>query len=103
MPERNSIRVRYEDLISDPTGELGRIGQLTGLNLEPVAQQIANGETLSTGHTVAGNRLRMSGSVRLRPDVEWIERLSGRDRFTCWAVSGWLSTKFGYKRAVDLT
>lgn len=97
LPERHSIRVRYEDLVSHPEGEIRRIGQLTGLNLGEVARKVACGAPLSLGHTVAGNRLRMSRSVRLRPDVEWVDKLSVRDRFTCWAVSGWLLRMYGYR------
>jgi sulfotransferase family protein len=97
LPERYSIRVRYEDLVSDPAGELQRIGQLTGLNFGEVAHKVTCGTPLSVGHTVAGNRLRMSGSVRLRPDVEWVDKLSAWDRFTCWAISGWLSRRYGYR------
>lgn len=97
LPERHSIRIRYEDLVSDPAGEIRRIGQLTGLNLGEVTRKVACGAPLSVGHTVAGNRLRMSGIVRLRPDVEWVDKLSVWDRFTCWAVSGWLSRRYGYR------
>jgi len=97
LPQRHSIRVRYEDLVSDPAGEIRRIGQLTGLNFGEVTRKVTCGAPLSVGHTVAGNRLRMSGSVRLRPDVEWVDKLSVWDRFTCWAVSGWLARTYGYR------
>lgn len=97
LTERDSIRIRYEDLVSHPEGEIRRIGQLTGLNLGEIARKVACGAPLSVGHTVSGNRLRMSGSVRLRPDVEWVDKLSASDRFVCWAVSGWLSRRYGYQ------
>jgi hypothetical protein len=97
LPQQDSIRVRYEDLVSDPAGEMRRIGRLMGLNLDELARKAACGSPLAVGHTVAGNRLRMSGSVRLRPDVEWAEKLSTWDRFTCWAVSGWLWWVYGYR------
>ena len=97
LPEEHSIRVRYEDFVSDPRGEIERIGQLTGLDLDELAQRVTSGGVMSVGHTVSGNRLRMLRSVRLRPDVEWVDKLSVRDRLTCWAVSGWLSRRYGYQ------
>ena len=97
LPKEHSIRVRYEDFVSDPKGEIQRIGRLIDLDLGELAQRVTSGGVMSVGHTMAGNRLRMSGNVRLRPDVEWVDKLSVRDRLTCWAISGWLSRRYGYQ------
>lgn len=97
LPRGNSIRLRYEDLIAQPDVELRRIGHLAGVDLETLAQGVVGGRPMTTGHTIAGNRLRMSGAVRLRPDVEWVDKLTWREQATCWALAGWLMKVYGYR------
>ena len=96
LPRGRSIRLRYEDLIAYPHGEIRRIGDLAEMNLESLAAAVGSGESLNVGHTIAGNRIRMSGSVELRPDVEWIEKLTWREQAACWSLVGWLMKAYGY-------
>ena len=97
LPSESSIRLRYEDLISQPAVELQRIGRLAGVNLEALAEGVVGGLPMKTGHTIAGNRLRMAGAVRLRSDVEWVEKLTWRERTLCWGIAGWLMKAYGYR------
>lgn len=97
LPPERSIRLRYEDFISQPAIELQRIGNLAGVNLETLAEGIVDGLPMKTGHTIAGNRLRMAGAVRLRPDVEWVEKLTWREQALCWSLAGWLMKAYGYR------
>ncbi len=97
LPASKSIRLRYEDLIAQPSVELTRIGDLLEVDLKTVAAAVANGESMALGHTIAGNRLRMSGAVRLQPDVEWLERLTWREQAVCWGLVGWLMKAYGYR------
>ena len=92
------VLVRYEDFVSDPAGELVRIGDACGLDCSGLVRVLESGESFSVGHTVAGNRLRMAGQVRLKPDWDWIERLPESDRRTCWRLSGWLMKRYDYPR-----
>jgi len=102
LPKEYSIRLRYEDLITQPGIELRRIGDLVGMDLEPLAAAVAGGQPMSIGHTIAGNRLRMAGSVQLRPDVEWVEKLTWREQAACWALAGWLMKAYGYRWRANL-
>lgn len=102
LPKENSIRLRYEDLITQPGVELRRIGELVGMDLEPLAVAVAGGQPMTVGHTIAGNRLRMAGSVQLRPDVEWVEKLTWREQAACWALAGWLMKAYGYHWRTNL-
>lgn len=43
--------------------------------------------------------MRMKGSVTLKPDWEWRDRLPARDRAACWLCAGWLLLAFGYGRS----
>ena len=69
-----------------------------GLDCGGLVRALESGESFSVGHTVAGNRLRMAGQVRLKPDWDWIERLPDSDRRTCWRLSGWLMKRYDYPR-----
>ena len=97
---RRGVLVRYEDFVSEPARELLRIGEACGLDCSELAMSLDSGESFSVGHTVAGNRLRMSGAVRLKADWDWIERLGDSDRRTCWRLSGWLMKQYDYQRSV---
>ncbi len=97
MPRDRSIRLRYEDLIAQPDVELRRIGDLVELDLEPLVAAVTKGQTMSVGHTIAGNRIRMSGSVQLRPDMEWVDKLTWREQAGCWGLVGWLMMAYGYR------
>jgi hypothetical protein len=94
--------VRYEDLMAEPLSILGQIGQLVGVDLSEVGRALVAGEAIPVGHTVAGNRMRMAGQVRLKPDLEWQSKLAAKDRWLCWAIAGWLMRHYGYARQPDL-
>jgi hypothetical protein len=97
LSPEGSIRLRYEDLVTRPRIELKRIGDLLGMDLGPLATAVAGGQAMDIGHTIAGNRVRMSGSVQLRPDVEWVEKLTWREQAACWSLVGWLMKAYGYR------
>lgn len=92
-----STLIRYEDFVADPRSTLDRIGACCGLDLRTVAADVLGGRPLPVGHTIAGNRLRMAGSVRLQPDWEWMEKLPAVDRSTCWRLAGRMLRYYGYE------
>lgn len=52
---------------------------------------------LGVNHTVAGNPNRMErGSVVIRPDTEWQDRFTGRNRAVVTAITAALLPSFGY-------
>ena len=97
LPPERSIRLRYEDLVVQPDVELRRIGSLIELDLSDLATAVVGGQPMTVGHTIAGNRMRMSGAVQLRPDLEWVEKLAWREQATCWSLAGWLMKAYGYR------
>ena len=95
-PER-STRIRYEDFVVDPTGALKKAGRAAGLDFSGVAARLTAGEALPIGHNVGGNRLRMSGSVRLRSEAQaWRDGLTRKDRRFFLALAGPLLLRYGY-------
>lgn len=93
-----AVVVRYEDLVRNPESVLGTIGACAGLDMTPVVELLRSGREIPLGHTIAGNRLRMNGTIRLRADTEWTVKLPPRDRRTCWSLAGWMLKKYGYTR-----
>jgi Sulfotransferase family len=96
-PERRGV-LTYEAFLADPAEALTEIGRQIGVDLSGLGARAARGDAMAAGHTIAGNRLRMQGSVRLSPDVEWKERMSSADRTVVRAIAGPLMSHYGYER-----
>jgi Sulfotransferase family len=92
------LRVRYEDFVADPASTLRRIGAFCGIDLSEPIRKVTEGAALRAEHTVAGNRLRLRGPVRIRPDLEWQEKLGAGQESTVWRWTGWLLRRYGYVR-----
>jgi hypothetical protein len=99
--ESSSLELRYEDFVSQPTNAMRQIGKWSGLDFETTTSTMLAGEPLQPEHTIAGNRVRMSGKVTLKPDWEWTTKLPRQDRAIGWLMAGWLLKRFGYQRASD--
>ncbi len=97
LPSKNSLRVRYEDLVQAPVKVMRRIGQVLDCDLDRVGAQAAAGDIFRVEHTIAGNRLRLEGSVRLRMDTDWQNHLLRHERFLCATLTGWLAKIYGYE------
>ena len=81
---RDTLRVRYEDLVRDPSAELARIGRFLNIDTSAVVGSLAAGKYLRSGHSISGNRLRHTGIQRLELDDEWRKRLTLFDRMLYW-------------------
>jgi len=89
LDARRSMGVRYEELTADPRRTLGRIGDLIGCELRELADKVEQDQALSVGHTIAGNRMRMAGQARLRPDEEWRYKMGAMDKWLIGSLAGW--------------
>jgi hypothetical protein len=90
--------LRYEDLAVGPAAALAAVGQATGLDYGPVVAALERGEALAVGHCIAGNRVRMEGSLRLALDERWRRDLPPGERRLVWALAGGLLRRYGYRR-----
>ena len=93
-----AARIAYEQLVETPRELLERISPVVGEDLSGLMTELERGKTMETGHRVGGNRMRLSGDVRLRPDFEWTEKLPPSDGKTFWWMAGWLARRYGYAR-----
>lgn len=89
--------LRYEDLVSDPAGALGRVlrslGEPAPDGTAPVARTVDFGEN----HTVAGNPIRFRrGPVEIRADAEWEVLLPARQRAVVTGLTWPLLWRYGF-------
>lgn len=91
-----SLRMRYEDFVSSPKPQMDRVSRVVELDYSSAVQALLNGDSIKVEHPIAGNRMRMKGSITLKPDWEWMDRLPSRDRAISWITGGWLLFTYGY-------
>jgi UDP-N-acetylglucosamine transferase subunit ALG13 len=96
-------RLRYEDLLADPTGSLREVASFAGLNAETAAGLVTHGRgdmavvELSATHTVAGNPMRFdTGRVTLRRDDAWRSGLPEREQRVVTTLTAPLRIRYGY-------
>ena len=87
---------RYEDLLHDHCRWLDSIGDFLGRDFTEVASRIDSPQGIPIGHTVAGNRLRMSRSVTLRDVDSWPSQISESDRASVESGCSRLMNRYGY-------
>ncbi|ROO61654.1 sulfotransferase family protein [Micromonospora sp. Llam0] len=91
------LRVRYEDVVADPAGELRRIALFAGLDPAGLPVDAEGRVTLAPTHSVAGNPARhRTGAVPVSDDAEWVRALPGRSFAVVTAVTLPLLRRFGY-------
>lgn len=98
------LRVRYEDLVTDPPRCLGTI--LAFMGTASGAPPSLSGSTVELGvaHTVDGNPMRLSrGRLMIRPDEGWRAGLPARDRRLVTAVTFPLLRLYGYPSGLGQT
>lgn len=92
------LRVRYEDLVTEPEKTLERLEDLLGLDLSEQRRRLAQAETFPSVHQVAGNRLRSEEVLRLSADTSWHRQLPAHAKTLFWALNWGRSLRYGYHR-----
>ena len=96
FPSGSFLRVRYEDLMTDLSGQLDRIGEFLGIDMRPLAQQVAGTGTLDPGHGVSGNRMRRQGPIQVKYDQAWTKLVRPTDQLV-WLPAWPLAARYGYR------
>ena len=86
------LRVKYEDVASNPARELSRICAFLRVQFEPGMLDFA----AVTHHSINGNNMRFLRSSQIRVDTEWRERLSAQDLEYFERRAGRLNRRLGY-------
>ena len=63
LPENRYIQVKYNDLVTEPSGVLNNLGNFLNEDFSGIIDLINNKEPLKKGHNVGGNRLRNKEKV----------------------------------------
>lgn len=92
-----SLRLTYEDLVTQPRRSLEAVGSFANLDFSTVAERLERGEAMGVRHTIAGNFVRMKGEVRLAPDLEWRRRLSATEQRWIALLAGSRLGEYGYE------
>lgn len=91
-----SVRIRYEDFVTQPAQEIARAGALFGIDTQMLIDKLAHGEAFAPGHLVAGSRLRMGGPVKLRLDEAWRKEMPAPQQRSFQRLCGWMLRRYGY-------
>jgi hypothetical protein len=94
-------RLRYEDLVADPSRSLAEVLRFAGIHPDRVDLGfIGPGELrLGPNHTVDGNPMRLQvGATPLREDDAWRSAMSGPRRAAISALTAPLLLAYGYGR-----
>lgn len=88
----------YEELVNRPRESLFRIGEHIGEEWRDLSFfRGAHAVYLGANHTVSGNPERFQrGVVRIRPDVEWQEKMARSQKFVVTALTWPLLLNYGY-------
>lgn len=90
-------RVRYEDLAEEPRETVTRMLEAVGIALPPGAEVPGRSFTPGIDHTVSGNPIRFqSGTIEIRPDLQWRSALPAGKRRLVTAVTWPLLKRYGY-------
>lgn len=89
------LHLAYEDLCSDPRGELSRIMQMVGLEVQ---QRQLSEFGITESHILGGNRQRAEKSSTIRLDESWKWRLSSMEMRLVMLFNG-----RGYRKNLSLT
>jgi hypothetical protein len=73
---KNTFRLRYEDLIANPSKELERLASFLELDLSEQINKLEQEKTFQIPHIVGGNRLKKESKIKLKPDIAWQNNLS---------------------------
>jgi hypothetical protein len=92
-----SIRLRYEDLVTDPAASIRAIASLVNERPEALPLRAQRTALLGVNHGVMGNPSRfVTGEVELREDREWMEAQPKAHRRTVTALTIPLLLRYGY-------
>lgn len=91
-----SAFVNYEQFVLTPAMMFKKLGDSFDMNFDELVHALDTESDFHVGHTIAGNRLRMEGKIKLNPDFVWKEKLSGTEKMIFWLCAGLLAKRYGY-------
>jgi hypothetical protein len=91
------LLLRYEDLVADPTGSIGRVAAFAGLGDPEAAFASARSVNLGENHCLPGNPIRHTrGALEIRSDDAWLSEMPEASRRLVTALDFPWMRRFGY-------
>jgi len=91
------MRVRYEDLVTDPTRVIAEIAIMLDEPEAKIEFLSGNRAQLSKTHTIAGSDVRFKqGLIELQLDERWKQSLPESNRAVVDGLTGWFRRRYGY-------
>jgi hypothetical protein len=91
------MRIRYEDVISQPSTVVANILRFVGEESSNLPFQNGRELELDVNHMIAGNPMRFQrGKLELLPDIEWMSRLRKRDKVLVTLLTWPMLIKYKY-------
>jgi len=90
------IRIRYEDLCSNPRKELQRLSRFIGCDLQTVIEAVEKKQPMEAGHNIGGNHMRMAGSFVFNPSAGQKRKLPLVYRLMVQTITWPLKIWYGY-------
>ncbi len=98
-PERYLL-LRYEDFVAEPRKTLGHVLELVKEETARLPHTAEREVKLGVNHNVWGNPSRLrTGTVKIRPDREWISSMKPGDRRLVTSLTFPLLVRYGYPPA----
>ncbi|MEO1436115.1 MAG: sulfotransferase [Bacteroidota bacterium] len=100
---QNVCVIRYEDLTRFPAETLQKIGAMAEVDFNPVIDIMDRQDPLPVSHILAGNKLRMAKTIKLKFNKEWTEKMDTKDQETFFKFTRRTMQRFGYGPAGALS
>lgn len=94
----NSLVIKYEDIMQVPFDAFSTLGQYLELDLQPLSMKLNNREVFSSGHGIAGNRMRSSPSITPYFDDSWKQKLSKHSQRIAVFIGEAKMKRYGYEK-----
>ncbi len=94
------LMLRCEDFTAEPQRTIRRILELVREETIPLPHVAEHEVKLGVNHNIWGNPSRFrTGTVKIRPDREWVSRIKGGDRRLVTSLTFPLLARYGYTLA----
>ena len=76
LPSTKILKIKYENFIDNPIGEIERLESFLDVNLADVKDKIRKNKPFTVMHLIGGNRLRENNEIFFTKDVSWKTKYS---------------------------
>ena len=79
-PKGEILKIKYEDLIKNPSRELKTIGKHIEHDLSQINQMINDNKEFNMPDIVGGNRIKSKKTIKFKGDLDWKDNMSRHEK-----------------------